>query len=91
MEYITNSNWLSALVVLITQILFLYFRTLNVIFTAERKMIPTQLTGIAIGACWLLGIAIGVDAVKEMKWQPITAHLIGGVIGTWFAFKSDKK
>lgn len=82
-----SSPWLAALVVLITQIIFIYFRTLNVIFTSERKILASITTGAAIGIAWLIAIAIGANAIIEMQWQPITAHIIGGGIGTFWAMK----
>tara|TARA_R110000851_G_scaffold315229_3_gene477575 strand:- start:5959 stop:6243 length:285 start_codon:yes stop_codon:yes gene_type:complete len=88
-ELIT-SPWMAALVVLFTQFVFIYFRTLNVIFTAERNVWPSIATGAAIGAAWLVAIAIGANAVLEMQWQPILAHLIGGACGTWWAFRNKK-
>ena len=87
-ELINDSPWLTALIILITQIIFLYFRTLNVIFTAEKKLIPSILTGIVIGASWLIIITIGANAILELQFQPIIAHLLGGAIGTWWAMRN---
>lgn len=85
-----SSPWMAALVVLITQIVFIYFRTLNVIFTAEKKVLASILTGGAIGVAWLVAIAIGANAVIEMQWQPIVAHLIGGGLGTFWAMNHPR-
>ena len=74
-------------VVLLSQIAFIYLRTLNVIYTSDRSMWPSVVTGVGIGITWMIGIAIGVNALNEMMWQPILAHLIGGVLGTIWAFR----
>ena len=90
-EIIREDAWLSALIVLITQIFFVFFRTLNVIYNAERRLWPTIITGNVIGLCWLITISFGINAVFEMQWQPIAAHLIGGTVGVITGFKIEKK
>lgn len=82
-----NSPWTAALVVLITQIIFIYFRTLNVIYVADRRVWASIFTGVVIGASWLIAISIGVGAINAEQWQPLTAHLIGGAFGTWWAMR----
>lgn len=91
MEQIVANPWLAAGVILVTQIIFLYCRTLNVIYTAEKKIIPSILTGNMIGITWLIGIAIGASAIMSLQWQPVLAHLIGGTVGTYWGFKTKRK
>jgi len=79
--------WLSAMIVLFTQIVFLYARTLNVIYTAERKLIQTLVSGNIIGIAWLISISLGVNALMTLQWQPIAGHLIGGSVGVIMAFR----
>jgi hypothetical protein len=90
-ETITNNPWLAGSVVLVTQIIFLYFRTLNVMYTAEHKILPSIITGNAIGLAWLITIAVGVNAMMEGQWQPILAHIIGGTVGTIWGFISKER
>lgn len=90
MEQIVNNPWLAALVVLVTQIVFLYCRTLNVIYTAEKKILPSIITGNLIGIAWLIAIAIGANAIMTLQWQPVLAHLVGGTLGTYWGFKTKK-
>jgi uncharacterized protein YebE (UPF0316 family) len=90
MEQLFNNPWLSALIVLITQIFFVYFRTLNVIYNSEKKLIPTIITGNIIGICWLITISFGITAVINLQWQPIAAHIIGGTVGVIYGFKTEK-
>ena len=91
METIINNPWLAALIVLLTQVIFLYFRTLNVMYTAEKKILLSIVTGNAIGLAWLISIAIGANAIMEMQWQPIVGHILGGTLGTYWGFKTRKK
>jgi hypothetical protein len=86
LELILKDPWISGFIVLVTQFLFVMFRTLNVIHTSERNILKAVITGNVIGILWLLSIAIGADAVMSMTWQPILAYLIGGTIGTFVGF-----
>tara|TARA_R110000765_G_scaffold418289_1_gene521652 strand:+ start:478 stop:798 length:321 start_codon:yes stop_codon:yes gene_type:complete len=86
LETILASPWLAAGVVLVTQVIFLFFRTLNVMYVAEHRLMPSIVTGTAIGLAWLVTIAIGVGAMMDGQWQPIAAHVIGGIIGTVWGF-----
>lgn len=88
MKEVISNPWLAGLVVLITQIVFLYFRTLNVMYTAEKKLWPSILTGNAIGIAWLISIAIGAKAIMEFQWQPLLGHILGGSLGVYWGFKT---
>lgn len=87
MSEIVNNPWWAGLVVLITQIVFIYCRTINVIYVAEKKMIPAILSGNAIGIVWLISIAIGANAIMNLQWQPVAAHIIGGTVGTYYGLR----
>lgn len=68
------------------------FRTLNVIYNAEKKRIPTIITGNIIGICWIITISIGVTAIYENNWFIILiAHLLGGTIGNLWGFHIEDK
>ena len=86
LKLILKDPWISGFIVLVTQFLFVMFRTLNVIHTSERNILKAVITGNAIGILWLLSIAIAADAVMSMTWQPILAYSIGGTIGTFVGF-----
>jgi len=82
-ELIENP-WLSAIIVFITQIAFLYLRTVNVIYTTERKVMPTILSNVGVSATWLISTGVSMNSVISGSWQPIIAFIIGGIIGTYF-------
>jgi len=85
-EYITNPWW-SALIVLITQFLFLYLRTKNVLYITKNQIFLAVTTGALIGLMWLTSVTFSIDAIAKMDWQPIAAYFIGGMIGTYYAMK----
>lgn len=80
-----------SLIVLVTQIIFLFLRTINVQATAGGKMWLSIWTGNGIAITWLIGISIGANAMLEGHVLPLLAHLLGGSIGTYLAFKRKNK
>ena len=64
-------------------------RTINVIYTTERRVWATILSNIGISITWLFSVGITTKSVMDGSWQPIMAYLIGGVIGTYFGVKKD--
>jgi len=82
-----ENPWYAAIVVFITQIIFLYLRTLNVIYTAERRIWGTILTGNGVSVSWLISMSIGLNSMFTGDWQPIVAFLIGGTIGTYWGIR----
>jgi hypothetical protein len=83
--------WMLAIIVLISQTIFLWLRTLNVLYTTRLQVFPAILTGLGIGITWLIGIAIGVSALLEFEILPILGHLLGGAIGTYMGLIKEKK
>lgn len=86
-----SNPWLSAAIVLITQTIFLWSRTLNIVAISKLQVWRSIWTGIVIGLSWMVAIAIGVDALWTGTIQPIIAHIIGGVIGTWITLRQERK
>lgn len=91
MKDILANVWISALVILLFQIIFVYLRTINVIYTAERKIFAAIVSGAISGLFWLLSMTIGVASILEGKWLPILAHLIGGGLGTYWGITAQMK
>jgi len=89
-EYIGNP-WYIALIIMITQYVFLYLRTLNVIYVAEKKITLALLTGVSISVCWLIAITFSINAISNLQWQPIIGYLVGGLLGSWQALVFNKK
>lgn len=91
MKEILSNPYLSALVVLISQIIFIYLRTINVIYTAERKILPAILSGNGIGLAWLVSMSIGANSIMKGELVPIIAFLLGGTLGTYLGIKKESK
>jgi len=91
MDEILANPYLSALVVLVSQIVFIYLRTLNVIYTAELKAVPAMVSGAGIGFAWLVSLAIGFESVKSGELLPISTYLVGGALGTYWGIRREIK
>ncbi len=89
MKEILANPYLSALVVLVSQIIFIYLRTINVIYTAERRMMPAILSGNGIGLAWLVSISIGGNSIMHGEFLPILSFLVGGTLGTYWGIKKE--
>jgi hypothetical protein len=84
---ILANPWYAAIIVFITQIIFLYLRTLNVLYTSERHVWGAILTGNGVSVSWLISMSIGLNSMFNGDWQPIVAFLVGGTIGTYWGIK----
>jgi len=79
------------IIVFFTQIIFVWLRTLNVVYISKLLILPSILTGIGIGFAWLVSITIGVNALMDYQPLPLIGHLLGGVIGTYVGLVIEKK
>ena len=91
LESLDLASWQLAIIVFISQTLFLWFRTLNVVYTARIQVFPAVLSGLGIGVFWLVAMTIGVNSVLKMEILPIIAHLVGGALGTVIGLHKEKK
>lgn len=78
------------LIVLFTQIIFLWLRTLNIKYTSSGNILGAILSGNGIGLMWMIGIAVGANAMMEGQIFPILMHLTGGTIGTYLGMRKKK-
>jgi len=90
MTEILNNEYYSAIVVLFSQIGFVYLRTINVIYTAEKRILGAIITGNGIGLTWLITMSIGANSIMQGHWLPILCFLIGGSVGTYLGIKQEK-
>ena len=82
----------------VTQLFFIWFRTLNVRFVARGNIWGAIWTGFIVHITWLIGIAIGTVSIVEMVksqdvsyWPVIACSMSAGAIGTYFAMKRKLK
>ena len=91
LEGVLVDPWISAFAILISQVTFIFLRTINVIYTAERRLWPAMLSGAGVGITWMISTTIGMDAIMKGEWQPVIAFLIGGLLGTYWGIKKESK
>ncbi len=89
-QILDNPYW-SAILIFVSQVAFIYFRTLNVIYTSERKTTPAMITANALSISWLVSTAIGTNSIIEGRPIPIILFLIGGSIGTYWGIRQNSK
>jgi hypothetical protein len=85
-----DNIYLASFVVFISQIAFVYLRTINVIYTADRNLWGSIITGNGIGLTWLIVTSIGVSSVLKGEFIPIIFFLLGGTIGNYIAIKQKQ-
>ena len=76
--------------VFFTQLVFIFARTMNVIYVAEHNQWGSQSTGALVHLSWLLSIAIGVKSVMYLDWVVILFSMSGGLLGTYLGIKLKK-
>lgn len=79
----------NCIVVLISQIVFLWLRTVNVKRVALNQLWPAIFSGTGVGITWLISVSMGVDSLLDIKnkWPVTLCHLIGGAIGTYMGMR----
>jgi len=87
-----------AIVNFITQVAFIWTRTLNVKAVAGNMMKEALMTGALVHITWLISISLStysvVALISDWQWQYIPvpiASLIGGLIGTYFGLKEKQR
>jgi len=91
MKELMNNPYWSSLIVFVSQIIFIYLRTLNVIYTTEKKIWPSIITGAGVGMLTLISFSIGIKSVLSGEIIPIVVFLVGGAFGTYLGIKQNEK
>jgi hypothetical protein len=85
-------------VVFLSQLAFLYARTVNIHFIAEGDIKRTLISGGLIHVLWLIAIAIGAKGVlmvmveHDMRYIPVIIFsLIGSLLGCYIGLIRSKK
>lgn len=86
-EEILKNEFLSCIAVLISQICFLFFRTLNTINISKNNMIGSIITEAATSLCRLLSLSLGVNSVINGGIYVMITYIIGAMIGTYWGIK----
>lgn len=88
MEYLTIE--IQALIVFISEIVFLYLKTINIKAIADGNTQKAILSNSGTSIAWLIGVTISVNSILNGNWLPILAFLLGGIIGTYLAMEKGK-
>lgn len=86
---ILENQYYSSVVVFVTQIAFLYFRTVNVIYTTQRRTVGAILTNIGTSITWVVSTGFSMNSFITGSWLPIVSFVLGGIIGTYYGIKKD--
>lgn len=90
-KILLENPWYAAIIVFFTQILMLYFRTINIFYTTQQNMFGAIWSNNANAIAWLLSMTIGMNSMLNGQWQPILSYLLGGTIGTYWGIKREMK
>lgn len=89
-EIILNP-WHAAILVFFTQILMLYLRTINIIYTTNHNIFGAIWSNNGVAITWLLSMTIGMNSMLSGNIQPIVGFLLGGSIGTYWGLRMEIK
>lgn len=90
-KHLLANPWYGAIVVLITQILVLYLRTINIVYTTKNDIIGSIWSNNANTIMFLISTTIGMNSILTGQWQPIVTYIIGSSIGTYWGIKQEIK
>lgn len=89
-ELLENPYWAAA-IIFVFQSLFIYLRTINIIYTAERKVWPAVLSNVGVSLSVLFSFAVGTKSILDGNLLPIILFAIGAAIGTYIGIKQNIK
>ncbi len=79
------------IILIVSQLVFSYARTVNVIHNSKGLMIPSLISGTVVKITWLISTALGVNALITKDYLSIIFYLSAGILGDYLALKSRKK
>ena len=74
--------------VIISQFSLVFFKHLNIIKIVENEVIKTMALTAMTQISWLISSAIGINALLNNDYITVTAYIIAGVVGSYFALKT---
>ena len=75
-----NVYW-QALIVSVTQFIFIYYRTVNVNANVEKNRFKLFWSGAIVHVAWITSTAIGVNAIINGNYMLVVVSLLSGSIG----------
>ncbi len=73
--------------IILSQFGFAFFRTLNVKYTADGKLLGAMVTGGMVNILWITTTAFGIQALTDRNWVGAIAYLLGGQIGVFYGMQ----
>jgi uncharacterized protein YebE (UPF0316 family) len=73
--------------IVISQFAFVFFRTLNVKYTAQDQVLGAMFTGLMINILWITTTAFGIEAYQNHNYVFAAAYLFGGQVGVYYGMR----
>lgn len=74
-------------ILIISQLSFSFFRTLNVRYTSKDKVFMSILTGLIVKSSWLISSYIGINAIINKEYFTALLYILSGILGDYLSFK----
>lgn len=79
--------WQQCMLVFISQVAFIYFRTVNVVYVSDKNRWGVFWSGALVNICWLISVSIGVSAIMTGNVWLIVSNVVGGLTGADWAMR----
>lgn len=79
------------LILVISQLLFSYFRTVNVIHNSKGMILQSLFSGTMVKITWLISTYLGVNSLITKDYIMIFLYLISGILGNYLGLLKNKK
>lgn len=77
----------ASLIVFVLQLIFIYLKTINIIYTSDRKMFMSIITSNGLSLVFFLLLAIGANSVIKGDFIVLFSYMAGGTLGTYIGIK----
>lgn len=78
------------IILVLSQLLFSYSRTINVIHNSKGLIIPSLISGFVVKVTWLISTYLGVNSLITKDYFSVVLYLLAGVLGDYLALKFRK-
>lgn len=81
--------WVQCGIVFITQLIFVFFRTINVNANVDKDRLTLFWSGVIVHISWIISLSLGVNAMLKGNYILILFSVIGGAIGADYGLNKD--
>lgn len=75
------------LILILSQLLFSYSRTVNVVHNSKGLMIPSLVSGTVVKVTWLISTYLGVNSLITKDYLCVVLYLLSGILGDYLALR----